>query len=208
MGEREDKLRGIAEYFRGKQQPQPPVEGQDQPFHIKAPGTDFQALDRKEAAMRRLMEQEDAERAQRDAEFHPSTYTKVPKPGMSEEEALFAPPAPPPRFQGLQKALSPRQGTDNGMLEPGNINLNNRLRVKNADGTTSTVRSMGVNMDGQEVLIPTVSDDGRVMADQEAIEYYKKTGRHLGKFQDVNSSNAYAESLHNNQAKLLGRKGR
>lgn len=89
------------------------------------------------------------------------------------------------------------------VTEPGNIDLTKRPRVKNADGSISTVRSMGVNIDGKEVLIPTVSDDGRIMADQEAIDTYKKTGRHLGKFASPEASTKYAESLHDDQAEMI-----
>lgn len=90
-----------------------------------------------------------------------------------------------------------------GQLAPGNIDMNTRPRVKNADGSISTVRSMGVNIDGKEVLIPTVSDDGRVMSDQEAIKQYRDTGKHLGIFKDVAASDAFAEKLHNSEAAKL-----
>jgi len=82
----------------------------------------------------------------------------------------------------------------------GNIDLNARPVVQNKDGTVSTVMSFGVNVDGNEVLIPQVSDDGKILTQQEAIDRYNKTGKHLGMFNSVEESNAYARELHNQQA--------
>lgn len=105
----------------------------------------------------------------------------------------------------LESTINP---TPAGLLEAGNIDLTNRPRVKNADGTISTVRSMGVNIEGKEVLLPTVSDDGRIMTNDQAVEQYRKTGKHLGVFKDAQSSNRYAQSLHNDQADMIaGRSG-
>ncbi|WIV87093.1 hypothetical protein [Proteus appendicitidis] len=92
------------------------------------------------------------------------------------------------------------QSLPNGMIEQGNIDIHNRPVVKNQDGSISTVRSMSANFDGREVLIPTVSDDGRIMSDDEAIDNYLRTGKHLGMFSTPEDATAYAESLHNQQA--------
>lgn len=105
---------------------------------------------------------------------------------------------------GKRLLHGPGARDEGGPTEPGNIDLKNRPRVKNADGSISTVRSMGVNIDGQEVLIPTVSEDGRIMTDDEAVEQYKRTGRHLGKFRTPEDSTAYAKRLHEDQARLIG----
>ena len=90
-----------------------------------------------------------------------------------------------------------------GLQIPGNIDLNNRPQVKNADGTTSTVRTISVGIDGKEYLIPTVTDDGRVVSDEEAIELFKKTGRHFGAFDTPENATAYAQALHQQQAATL-----
>jgi hypothetical protein len=54
------------------------------------------------------------------------------------------------------------------------------------------------------VLIPTVSDDGRILSNQDAIAQYKATGRHLGKFESPGASTAYAQQLHTQQAHQYG----
>lgn len=92
-----------------------------------------------------------------------------------------------------------RQAAPAGQLEAGNINLNNRPRVKNADGTISTVRSMSFNDGTGEVVVPTVSDDGRIMTDDEAFQQYRRTGRHLGKFDTPGNATNFAIRLHEDQ---------
>jgi hypothetical protein len=89
-----------------------------------------------------------------------------------------------------------------GTRVPGNIDLFNRPKVKNADGSTSTVLSTSFNINGAEVLLPTVSDDGRIMTDDEAVEQFKKTGKHLGIFDNPQDADAYASQLHEDQEKL------
>ena len=92
-----------------------------------------------------------------------------------------------------------------GQLQAGNIDLNNRPVVRNADGSISTVRSMSANFDGKEYLLPTVSDDGRILSDDDAIDLFRRTGRNLGVFDTPENATAYAQSLHQDQEKLYDR---
>lgn len=90
--------------------------------------------------------------------------------------------------------------TPAGLQDKGNIDLAARPVVSNADGSISTVRSMSFNENGQEVLIPTVADDGsRILTDDEAIAQYRQTGRFLGKFDTPDNATTYAQQLHAEQ---------
>jgi len=85
----------------------------------------------------------------------------------------------------------------------GNINLFDRPMVKNPDGSISTVRSMSFNEDGKEILVPTISDDGRSMSNDEAIQMYHDTGKYFGKFDSIKKANDFAQRLHRQQEQLL-----
>jgi hypothetical protein len=93
-----------------------------------------------------------------------------------------------------------------GLIEPGNVDLTNRPDVANPDGSHSSVRSMSFQDEpgGPEILVPTVSDDGRIMTDDEAIAQYHRTGRHLGKFKSPDLATQYAGRLHEQQASNMG----
>ncbi|MDR3560468.1 MAG: hypothetical protein P4N59_03355 [Negativicutes bacterium] len=91
------------------------------------------------------------------------------------------------------------QGNFEGLVEPGNIDLANRPQVKLPDGSTATVASKSYNFDGKEVLLPTVSDDGRMMSDAEAVDTFRRTGRHLGIFASPEAATKYAQALHEAQ---------
>lgn len=90
-------------------------------------------------------------------------------------------------------------------MVPGNIDLNNRPIVRNRDGSISTVRSMSFGTDQGEVLVPTVSDDGRLLSDEQAIQLYRRTGRHLGIFTTPDEATAYARRLHDQQERRYAR---
>jgi len=89
-----------------------------------------------------------------------------------------------------------------GMLERGNIDLTKRPQVRNEDGTISTVRSISVEVDGKVALVPTVSDDGRIMSDEEAIRQFQQTGKHLGIFNSEEAAEKFAEELHKQQERF------
>lgn len=88
----------------------------------------------------------------------------------------------------------------------GNIDLNNRPIVKNEDGTYSTVKSASFNIDGKEVLLPTIGPNGERWTNDQAVQNYFKTGKNLGIFDNVESANKAAIEIHNQQAKIYDKK--
>lgn len=116
------------------------------------------------------------------------------------------PQAQPQRSEFMATA-NPR-----GMVEPGNLPIWNRPIVRNADGSISSEYSISREDNGREVLVPTVvngrflTPDGqkppegsaaeKAMFDR-AWEHYRQTGENLGKFDNPDNADAYAEQLHN-----------
>ncbi len=89
----------------------------------------------------------------------------------------------------------------------GNINLMQRPILRNRDGSISTVRSMSANINGKEVLLPTIGiKNGRPaqLTDEEAIQQYIATGKHLGKFATPEEATKMAEIIHNHQRLYYG----
>jgi hypothetical protein len=144
---------------------------------------------------------------------NPDTYRRtqnqIVQSMFPKNPALASPPSGAPGSPGgaaTTSATAPASALESrrpGEIEPGNIDLKNRPRYKNADGSVSTVRSFSVNLDGQEVLLPTITADGRSISEKEAVEQYKRDGKHLGKFKDAASATAYAQQLHEEQAASL-----
>ncbi len=90
---------------------------------------------------------------------------------------------------------------DLGRYGEGNIDLYTRTPVVDEDGYTETVKSFSTNIDGVEVLLPTVID-GRIVSEDEAVDHYFKTGEYLGKFNTPEEAEDYAWHLHLVQEKL------
>lgn len=91
-----------------------------------------------------------------------------------------------------------------GQVEPGNIDLARQPRVLNPDGSISTVNSRSSLVNGLETLIPSMipTAGGGYSTDQTREGHpswreFDRTGRHLGRFLDPASADAYAEQLHN-----------
>lgn len=167
-------LQNIAPVLAG----QNPVGGAD---HFYSPGA--------QAALGRPPPGWDNGRGQ-DLGRHRFFDLEQPQQGASDFQFASG-PAPDQPIQ-IAGAIQP------GMV-PGNIDLNNRPRVQNADGSISTVRSISIGTDQGEVLIPTISDDGRALSEQEAVEQYRRTGRHLGIFRSPEEATAYAQFLSQRQ---------
>ena len=81
----------------------------------------------------------------------------------------------------------------------GNVNLLNRPTVPNPAGGSSTLYSMSFEDNGEEVLIPRVSDDGRILSESEAIEQYRQSGQNLGKFKSPTAATVESDFLHKQQ---------
>jgi len=115
----------------------------------------------------------------------------------------------------INKFTGPSNETAQGLLESGNIlNLYNRPVTQSPagpkgiePGNWSTTYSKSFNLNGKETLIPTVVN-GKFLTDQEAIDRYKDTGQHLGKFDTPKNADKYSIALHNSQeayGKFFGR---
>ena len=87
-----------------------------------------------------------------------------------------------------------------GQYGAGNIDLYDRPQYRNANGSISTVDSTSYNIDGQEVLLPTVWNRNGTpyhsSNDEEILQRYRDTGEYLGKFSTVEEANDYVEKLH------------
>ena len=93
-----------------------------------------------------------------------------------------------------------------GRYGKGNIDLYNRPQIEMEDGSIATVMSLGFYDDkiNKEVLVTMVTENG-ILTEDEAIDYYYKTGKYLGYFNSVAESNQYALNLHIQQEILYSK---
>jgi len=90
------------------------------------------------------------------------------------------------------------------LVQQGTIDLTKRPKVRNPDGSYSTVRTMTITDDqGRGINIPTVIDD-RVVDPKEAIEHFKRTKQHLGVYKTQQDALNAAQKLHEDQEKMYG----
>ena len=90
-------------------------------------------------------------------------------------------------------------GPTPGRQSRGNIALSVRPRYRQPDGSESTVYSTSFEEDGQEILVPRITDDGRLLSEEDAVEEYRRTGKHLGMFGSAEDATAYSQRLHQAQ---------
>lgn len=90
-----------------------------------------------------------------------------------------------------------------GLVNQGSLDVNSLIAVvNNEDGSVSTVKTIGVNIDGLETVIPTVHKDGHIMSEKEAVEHFKKTGENFGQFNSVEDATRFSLSLHDRQKEV------
>lgn len=109
--------------------------------------------------------------------------------------------APPAERLGAAPAPASGGSAPQGQIEPGNIDVHRRPVHRNMGGSISTVATIGIEQDGKEYVIPTIGDDGSALNQEQAVEQFRRTGKHLGAFADRASADAFAQSLHEDQAK-------
>ena len=78
----------------------------------------------------------------------------------------------------------------------GNIDIKKKPRIKNKDGSVSTLKSISFKNEktGKETLIPSIVE-GKELSPENAIQHYYKTGEHLGEFDTIEEATNEAKRL-------------
>lgn len=86
-------------------------------------------------------------------------------------------------------------GETKGLVTPGTIDLSQLPVAYLPSGMWGTVRSASRDVNGRELLYPTIIN-GIPVDDDTAFKYAMRTGKHLGIFKDGDSADVYAQRLH------------
>lgn len=98
-------------------------------------------------------------------------------------------------WRGEEESISNTLPTK-GLITAGNINLENRKKLLNSNGTTSSVSTITIGIEnGKTALIPTVID-GKRLSNDDAINHFKNTHEHMGIFETRQDADRYDEVLH------------
>ena len=123
------------------------------------------------------------------------------RPDLNPWEDLRNIYAKPIRQPKTQNDVDP-QAISQGLVEPGNIPLKGRPLIDLGDGRVGSEYSIGIEENGKEVLIPTIYDGERHSA-AEAVQHYRETGQHLGKYSSIEAANQAAQIIHSREDKAL-----
>ena len=104
------------------------------------------------------------------------------------------------QYTGMFNPHNVKVNYDNNKYGKGNIDLTDRPRYVNEDGTISTVASTSFESDGKHILVPTIVKDAngnaKKLTTDEAWKHYLQTGEHLGVFNTQKEADEYAQNLH------------
>jgi hypothetical protein len=119
-------------------------------------------------------------------------------------EAPIAPPSPGNLTREALQAKGRELLAKRAPIEPATLDPGSQPAVQNPDGSISTVRTIGANVDGKEVNLPTVSPEGKILTNDQAVQQYRDTGKHLGVYDNPITAEAAAKALHNQEASQIG----
>ena len=128
-------------------------------------------------------------------------------PTEDQKPPVTEPVTPPVAEAGVKTPTPEPKPLPKGLITEGNLDLNKRPVVPRDDGKISTVNSITVGFDDGFYVIPTVTEEGLLLDNDQAVEYFKKTGKHLGRFYDQETADAFAQQLHLDQEKMYGGQG-
>ena len=85
-------------------------------------------------------------------------------------------------------------------MKAGNLDPFNRPILKGPDGSIMTTKSISIGTPQGEVVIPTIVN-GKQLTNREAIEEYKKNGKHFGIFDSPENAELFARQLSQEQGR-------